>query len=84
VIVSLEVQLTSECFVTCGTAEQLSVDEALERLPESAAWMRSILARISRLSPTPEDTRVLEIGACQGRGIVELVSHGYDAYSIEP
>ena len=70
--------------MTFKAAEQLSVEEALDRLPESAVWIRSILARIKRLSPIPQGARILEIGACQGRGLVELERQGYDAYGIEP
>ncbi len=70
--------------MTCKATEQLSVEEALDRLPESAAWIRSILGRIKRLSPILEGARILEIGACQGRGLVELEKQGYDAYGIEP
>lgn len=70
--------------MTCGAAEQLSVEEAIELLPESAAWIRAILARIHRVTPIPQGGRVLEIGACQGRGLVELGRLGYEAYGLEP
>lgn len=67
-----------------GAAEQLSVEETLERLPESVEWVHTILKRIHRISPIPTGAKVLEIGACQGRGLVALSYKGYAAYGIEP
>ena len=70
--------------MTCGAAERLSIEGTLDRLPESVDWIHAILRRIARVSKIPRGARILEIGACQGRGLVALAQEGYEAYGIEP
>lgn len=65
--------------------EQLSLDDALARLPGSEAYARTILTRLQSIRPLPpESTAVVDIGAAQGRFVIGCARLGYRAIGIEP
>lgn len=64
--------------------EQLTIEQALERLAETEARIAQVLARLKPLLPASRPVRVLEIGAAQGRGVISLLRRGFDAYGVEP
>jgi SAM-dependent methyltransferase len=65
--------------------EQLSVDDALARLPSSEVYARKILNRLRTIRPLPpESTTIVDIGAAQGRFIIGCIRLGYRATGIEP
>lgn len=65
--------------------EQLSLDDALARLPESEAYARTILNRLQTIRPLPpESTTLVDIGAAQGRFVIGCARLGYHAIGIEP
>jgi 2-polyprenyl-3-methyl-5-hydroxy-6-metoxy-1,4-benzoquinol methylase len=65
--------------------EQLPLDKALARLPESEAYARKILSRLQSIRPLPpESTTVVDIGAAQGRFVIGCARMGYHAIGIEP
>jgi 2-polyprenyl-6-hydroxyphenyl methylase/3-demethylubiquinone-9 3-methyltransferase len=70
--------------MTQAAAEQISLEQAMNRLPTSRAWTRAILQRIRGIIRVEHGMRVLDIGAAQGRGLVELVEQGFEAYGVEP
>lgn len=65
--------------------EQLSLDDALARLPKSEAYARKILTRLQRLRPfPPTSTAVVDVGAAQGRFVIGCARLGYRALGVEP
>lgn len=70
--------------MTMHAAEQMSIQETITRLPKSRKWIRSIVARIRCIGRADPGDRVLELGAAQGRGLVELKNQGFEAYGVEP
>ena len=46
----------------------------------------SVQSTVSRYSAAafPQGSRVLDVGAGSGRDLAALISHGYDAYGVEP
>lgn len=70
---------------TRHATEQLSLDDALARLPRSEAYARKILTRLQSVRPLPpESTTVVDIGAAQGRFVIGCSRLGYRAIGIEP
>jgi SAM-dependent methyltransferase len=64
-------------------AESLSLDQALERLPESRVWMAEVLARVKPFVENgPLD--VLEVGCAQGRGLLALAELGHRPVGLDP
>jgi SAM-dependent methyltransferase len=65
--------------------EQLSLEDALAKLPRSEAYARKILARLQSIRPLPPDsTTIVDIGAAQGRFVIGCARLGYRAIGIEP
>jgi SAM-dependent methyltransferase len=65
--------------------ERRTIDQVIERLPNSEARMNKLLAEVAphceRIGP---GARVLELGAAQGSLVYALCNAGYDACGIEP
>jgi ubiquinone/menaquinone biosynthesis C-methylase UbiE len=65
--------------------EQLSLQDAVASLPISEAYARKILNRLKSIRPLPpESTRIVDIGAAQGRFVIGCSKLGYSALGIEP
>jgi 2-polyprenyl-6-hydroxyphenyl methylase/3-demethylubiquinone-9 3-methyltransferase len=64
--------------------EQLTKEQALDRLAETEVRVARVLSRLEPLLPARRPLRVLEIGAAQGRGVISLLRMGFDAYGVEP
>jgi SAM-dependent methyltransferase len=65
--------------------EQLSLEDALARLPSSEAYARKILNRLHSIRPLPPaSTLILDLGAAQGRFVIGCARLGYRALGIEP
>jgi ubiquinone/menaquinone biosynthesis C-methylase UbiE len=65
--------------------EQLSLEDALARLPSSVAYARKILSRLNSIRLfSPDSTLILDIGAAQGRFVIGCAGLGYRAIGIEP
>jgi 2-polyprenyl-3-methyl-5-hydroxy-6-metoxy-1,4-benzoquinol methylase len=65
--------------------EQLSLEAALAKLPESEAYARKVLARLQTIRQLqPDSTTIVDIGAAQGRFIIGCARLGYRAIGIEP
>jgi 2-polyprenyl-6-hydroxyphenyl methylase/3-demethylubiquinone-9 3-methyltransferase len=64
--------------------EQLTKEQALDRLTETDVRVARVIARLEPLLPARHPVRVLEIGAAQGRGVISLLRMGFDAYGVEP
>lgn len=70
--------------MTQAAAEQINLEQAINRLPASREWTRAIIQRIRSIISVEQGMRVLEVGAAQGRGLVELEDQGFEAYGVEP
>ena len=64
-------------------AESYTLEQGLERLPETREWVRSVLERLEGLLPIGQ-LKVLEVGCSQGRGLVALSELGHQAVGVEP
>lgn len=65
------------------SAESYTFEQAVQRLPETEAWVRTVLKRLDPLLPHGQ-LDVLEVGCSQGRGLVALTKAGHRAVGIEP
>ena len=69
---------------TCQATEQLSFEAALERLHLLAPLYKRTLARLDRLRPLGPESRILDVGAAQGRFLIVCARLGYQAVGVEP
>jgi ubiquinone/menaquinone biosynthesis C-methylase UbiE len=70
---------------TQHATEQLSLEAAAALLPESEEYARRIMTRLQSIRPLPPgSTRVLDIGAAQGRFVIGCARLGYQVTGIEP
>lgn len=63
---------------------QWSLEQTIERLPQSEAYAGTVLARLDRIRPLKEGAAILDVGAAQGRFVVACVRQGYRAVGVEP
>ena len=64
-------------------AETYTLEQALEKLPETREWVRKVLRRLEPALPAAKLT-VLEVGCSQGRGLVAISELGHTAVGVEP
>ena len=64
--------------------EQMSLEDALARLPAVCEHLDKVLARLSRIAPLPAGARLLDIGAAQGLLLVAGAERGLDSVGVEP
>jgi len=65
-------------------AEQLSFEQALERLPATFNHARTVLGRLDRIHPISPSTLIVDLGAAQGRFLIACSKQGLWAIGIEP
>jgi SAM-dependent methyltransferase len=65
-------------------AETLSLEQAIDRLPQAENWVGKILKRIEPLLSSTDSLKVLDIGCAQGRALVALARHNHKPYGIDP
>lgn len=64
--------------------EQMSFDEALEKLALTETYAKIVLARIGQIKPLQPGDTILEIGAAQGRFLIGCAKLGFKVVGIEP
>jgi SAM-dependent methyltransferase len=69
---------------THQASEQVTLDEALRRLPQAEAHVGKILARLRKVASLPAGAEVLDIGAAQGQVLIACLRRGLRATGVEP
>lgn len=64
--------------------ENISLQQAQDRLPREEARVRTLLARLRRIQPIGPDARVLDVGAAQGESSVAFARCGLKVLGVEP
>ena len=64
--------------------EQMSLEDALARLPQVRTHLDTILSRVDRIRSVPSHARLLDIGAAQGLVLVAGAERGLDGVGVEP
>jgi ubiquinone/menaquinone biosynthesis C-methylase UbiE len=64
--------------------EDISLEEAAGKLPVDQIWMARVLGRLERAFGLRPGSRILDVGAAQGRSVIALEKLGYKARGVEP
>ena len=67
-----------------AAAEHLSLEDALNKIPDDEDWANKILARVNRVKPLKPGDRILDVGAAQGRFVVSCAKLGFESIGVEP
>ncbi len=63
---------------------QRSFEEILADLPRKEKWAKTVLSRIGRVVPIPDNARILDIGSASGAFVAACTKLGYRCEGIEP
>ena len=68
----------------CLAKEKKSFDDILKGLPVRRNLARTVLSRLTFLTPAPNKTAMLDVGAAQGEVVIASRELGYRCIGLEP